>query len=94
MARSCRQEVLWSANEILKKVIHKDGASAQGGFRRVLLIHCMARLCLSRLSEKMSLALARRFLFCGSTVDSARRAKTWLVKILRREFWPEVSNRF
>jgi hypothetical protein len=39
----------------------------------------------------MSLVLRAGFFFCGSTVDSARRAKTWLVKILRREFWPEVS---
>jgi hypothetical protein len=34
---------------------------------------------------------ARRFLFCGSTVDSARRTKDVLVRISRREFWPEFS---
>ncbi|MGB7746814.1 MAG: hypothetical protein WBN75_05940, partial [Verrucomicrobiia bacterium] len=32
MSRSSRQEVLWSANENLKKVIHRESASARDGF--------------------------------------------------------------
>jgi hypothetical protein len=49
----------------LEKVIHMGSASAQGGFRRVLLVQGMARLCLSRLSEKMSLTLRAGFLFAA-----------------------------
>jgi hypothetical protein len=59
--RRSLQEVLWSANEHLKKVIHMGRASAQGKFRRARLVHCMARLCLSRLSDKLCLALRQRF---------------------------------
>ena len=39
------------------------------------LVHCMARLRLSRLSEKLCLALRAGGSVCGSTVDRRRRAK-------------------
>lgn len=42
--RASRQEVLWSANENLKNVIHCESASARDGFRRARLrpIVCLA----------------------------------------------------
>jgi hypothetical protein len=46
--RLARQEVLWSANDNLEKVIHMESASARGEFRRARLVHGMARLRLSR----------------------------------------------
>ena len=65
----------WSTNRNVEKTSHMKSASAQGGFRRARLVQCMARLRLSRLSEKMSLALRAGGSVCGSTVDSARRTK-------------------
>jgi hypothetical protein len=49
----------------------------------------MARLRLSRLSEKMSLALRAGGSVCGSTLTVLVEPKTWLVRILRRDCWPE-----
>jgi hypothetical protein len=85
------QEVLWSANGNLKKVIHCESASARDGFRRARLVQCMARLRLSRLSEKMSLALRAGFFFAAPPLTVLGEPKTWLVRISRREFWPEFS---
>jgi hypothetical protein len=63
--RSVRREILQSANTNLGKVIHMESASAPWGVPAPLLVHCMARLCLSRLSEKMSLALRAGFFFAA-----------------------------
>jgi len=52
----------------------------------------MARLRLSRLSEKMSLALRAGGSVCGSTVTVLGEPKTWLVRILRRDCWPEFFS--
>jgi len=65
----------WSTNTNVEKTSLMKSAPAWGGFRRARLVQCMARLRLSRLSEKMSLALRAGGLVCGSTVDSTRRAK-------------------
>jgi len=37
-------------------------------------------------------ALRAGFLVCGSTVDSARRAGAWLVRISRRDWWPDQDT--
>src|SRR5580692_1122890 len=87
-----RQEVLWFANGNLKKVIHYGSASAQGRFRRARLVQCMARLRLSRLSEKISRALRAGFFFAAPPLTVLGEPKTWLVRISRREFWPEFSG--
>jgi hypothetical protein len=69
------ETAFWSANRNVEKTSHMESASARGGFRRARLVHGMARLCLSTLSEKMSLALRARGSVCGSTVDRRTRAK-------------------
>jgi hypothetical protein len=92
MLRCAWQEVLWFANGNLEKVIHRGSASAREGFRRARLVQCMARLRLSRLSEKMSMALrAGGFGLPAPPWTVLVEPKTWLVRILRREFWPEFS---
>jgi hypothetical protein len=88
------QEVLWSANTNFGKVIHMDSVFTWIDFRRARLVHCMAHLRLSRLSEKMSLALRAGFHFAASPWTVLVEPKTWLVRILRREFWPDVANQF
>jgi hypothetical protein len=44
-------------------------------FRRARLVHCRARLRLSRLSDNFCLALRAGGSVCGSTVERFRRAK-------------------
>jgi hypothetical protein len=58
----------WSTNRDLEKTSQIESASARSGFRRARLVHVMARLRLSRLSKKMSLALRACGSVCGSTL--------------------------
>ena len=43
--------------------------------------------------REKSLALRAGGLVCGSTLTVLVEPKTWLVRILRRDCWPEIFNR-
>jgi hypothetical protein len=43
--------------------------------------------------QKMTLALRAGGSVCGSTLTVLGEPKTWLVRILRRDCWPEIFNR-
>jgi hypothetical protein len=61
--------------EIWEKPVTRRVHLHGGGFRRARLVHGMARLRLSRLSEKISLALARRCFGLRLHLDRRKRAK-------------------
>jgi hypothetical protein len=65
----------WPTNRNVEKINHTESASARGGFRRARLVQFMARLRQSRLSEKISLALARRCFGLRLHLDRRKRAK-------------------
>jgi hypothetical protein len=84
----------WSTNTNVEKTSHMKNASAWGGFRRARLVQCMARLRLSRLSERRAWRCAPVFLFAAPPLTGAGEPKTWLVRLLRRDCWPEIFNRW
>jgi hypothetical protein len=83
-----------STNRNVEKTSHLKSASARGGFRRARLVHGMARLRLSRLSDNLCLALRAGGSVCGYTLTGASEPKTWLVRLLRRDCWPEMFYGF
>jgi len=54
----------------------------------------MARLRLSRLSDNLCLALRAVVRFAAPPLTGAGEPKTWLVRLLRRECWPEFFGNF
>jgi hypothetical protein len=62
-------KVLWSANTNMKMVVHKDGASAQGRFRRARLRPIVCLACAHQGRPKQTMALRAGGSVCGSTVD-------------------------
>src|SRR5471032_1348356 len=53
----------------MEKVIHKDGASARGDFRRARLRPMVCLACARQGRPKQTMALRAGGSFCGSTVD-------------------------
>jgi hypothetical protein len=86
------EEVQWSANVNLQNDIHMQVQSlAISSGALASSIVWLACVCQGR--PKMNLALrAGGVLLAAPPVTDAGEPKTWLVKILRREFWPEVFS--
>jgi hypothetical protein len=84
--RSARQEALWSANTNLKKVTHKDGASALERFRRALFRPLYVSTAPVKVVGKMWLALRAGGSVCGSTLTVLVEPGTWLVRKARQDF--------
>ena len=73
--------------EIWKKLFTNDVHPPGRGSGANRLVKGMARLRVSRLSAT-EMGAARRASFCGSTVDSARRARDVAIRNSRRDLWP------
>lgn len=75
------QAVLWVDDFYFEVPSHGRGSGANR------LVKGMARLRLSRLSAT-EVGAPRLVLFCGSTVDSARRARNVAIRNSRWDLWP------